>query len=72
MKKWRSFNHMKVCIRDFVGWFFGRSSNSAMLVLIDIAEDFNERDIQQAANYLVSLKQCRQARKQSGTQQTTI
>lgn len=70
--KWHSIDQQWTCIKDFIGWFFGRSSNSAMLVLIDIAQDFNERDIQQAADYLVSLKQLREARKQSGTQQTTI
>lgn len=68
----RSLDKKWTCIKDFLGWFFGRSSNSAMLVLIDIAGDFNERDIQQAADYLVSLKQLREARKQSGTQQTAI
>jgi hypothetical protein len=45
----------------FLRWWRKRDSESAFCVLIDIAGSLSKRDLEQASDYLLSLKQLQEA-----------
>lgn len=42
-------------IRDWLRWWWNQDSNGACLVIIDLAETMNRRDLRQMAEYLNGL-----------------
>ena len=57
---WKRIKWQIDYVADFLRWLFIRDSNSACLMIIDVAESLNRKQLREMRDYLDSLEKLRE------------